>query len=370
MGASCRAVRHQEARELIAPTMKLRGLFALLLLCGVATSQFLGEPVSDLESKLEGIEKHTGNSLDDENPLLSEEEWRPVREGGKEERPVYNPAKLDNLEHENWADMGAAEDNVSAMGHLKKHERAEPCGPRCRHSERQAAREVAAARRHRGAYSKPTARDEAAPVPAPRHRSAVKAADIKRWAGQRPDRYAPKAARSAARKRSASPRYDSDDPRGGRISVEGRPPTAVARREVTVKELHGALQKDKEFRKVKKKLATSATPKAATVAHTKKPKKPSTVAPSKKKKQGHAKKALSKAAKQRAKVWNQLMGKHAELVDLEDAALTPVTLYDSDDEMILRPHSLFDAENPAKVAPVSSLYEMQTELYTQSLTDE
>jgi len=267
--------------------MKLRGMFALLLLCGVATSQFLGEPVSDLESKLEGIEKHTGNSLDDENPLLSEEEWRPVREGGKEERPVYNPAKLDNLEHENWADMGAAEDNVSAMGHLKKHDRAEPCGPRCRHSERQAAREV-----------------------------------------------------------------------------------AVARREVTVKELHGALQKDKEFRKVKKKIATSATPKAATVAHTKKPKKPSTVAPSKKKKQGHAKKALSKAAKQRAKVWNQLMGKHAELVDLEDAALTPVTLYDSDDEMILRPHSLFDAENPAKVAPVSSLYEMQTELYTQSLTDE
>merc|ERR1712096_551434 len=284
MGASCRAVRHQEARELIAPTMKLRGLFALLLLCGVATSQFLGEPVSDLESKLEGIEKHTGNSLDDENPLLSEEEWRPVREGGKEERPVYNPAKLDNLEHENWADMGAAEDNVSAMGHLKKHDRAEPCGPRCRHSERQAAREVAAARRHRGAYSKPTARDEAAPVPAPRHRSAVKAA------------------RSAARKRSASPKYDSDDPRGGRISVEGRPPTAVARREVTVKELHGALQKDKEFRKVKKKIATSTTPKAATVAHTKTPKKPSTVAPSKKKKQGHAKKALSKAAKQRAKV--------------------------------------------------------------------
>jgi hypothetical protein len=134
-----------------------------------------------------------------------------------------------------------------------------------------------------------------------------------------------------------------------------------------VKELHGALQKDKEFRKVKKKLATSATPKAATVAHTKKPKKLSSVAPSK---SGHAKKALSKAAKQRAKVWNQLMGKHAELVDLEDAALTPVTLYDSDDEMILRPHSLFDAENPAKVAPVSSLYEMQTELYTQSLTDE
>merc|ERR1712072_392012 len=123
------------------------------------------------------------------------------------------------------------------------------------------------------------------------------------------------------------------------------------------------------FRKVKKKIATSATPKTATVAHTKKPKKLSTVAPSKKK-QGHAKKALSKAAKQRAKVWNQLMGKHAELVDLEDAALTPVTLYDSDDEMILRPHSLFDAENPAKVAPVSSLYEMQTELYTQSLTDE
>jgi len=251
---------------IIAPLMRLCGC-VLLLLCALAASRSF--------------------------PFLEEDEaWRPLRrEGHGWDRPVYDPEKA--LEHENWADMGAAEESDEAMGHLKRHKHVddlpdnEPCGARCRHSRREASRSK---------YQ-----DRAA-----------------RYSRERE-------ARTRGYSKEASPSH------GDRPS-----------RQVTVRELHRALTSDKEYRSVKKSIATKDTP------PTKSRVKP-----------GHAKKALTKNAQQREKIWKSLTGK----TKADD--LTPVSLYDSDDEMILRPHSLFDAENP-----VVSLYAMQTELYTQALTDE